>query len=158
MNPWEARDSVNLSVVLTIAASFGLGTAIAKSGLAQVISDGTIAATGRFGGVALLLVILLVTIALTELLSNNAAAAMMFPIAITAAASLGLDPRPFAIVVAIGASTGFLTPIGYQTSLVVWGVGGYRFSDFARVGWTMTLTSIAVVTLAASMTGVLGAF
>jgi di/tricarboxylate transporter len=78
--------------------------------------------------------VLIATMALTELISNNAAAALMFPIALSTGAALGVDVRPFIIAVAMGASLSFLTPIGYQTNLLVYGLGSYKFSDYTRLG------------------------
>ena len=86
---------------------------------------------------------------LTEFISNNAAAALMFPIAMATANEIGADPRAFAIAVAISASSSFLTPIGYQTNTMVYGPGGYRFSDYARLGAPLTLISVVIVVLAA---------
>jgi di/tricarboxylate transporter len=77
--------------------------------------------------------------ALTELVSNNAAAVFLFPIAVAAAVSTGSDPRPFVVAVTLGASLSFLSPIGYQTNLMVYGVGGYRFTDFTRLGLPLTI-------------------
>jgi di/tricarboxylate transporter len=97
---------------------------------------------GRFGDLGLLFGVLLATIIVTEMISNNAAAVLLFPIAITTAAQAGLDPRPFAIAVALGASSSFLTPIGYQTNTMVYGIGGYRFGDFARLGFPLAILMV----------------
>jgi di/tricarboxylate transporter len=78
------------------------------------------------------------------MISNNAAAVLLFPIAIATAASAGLDPRPFAFAVAIAASSSFLTPIGYQTNTMVYGIGGYRFGDFARLGFPLAILMVVV--------------
>jgi len=98
-----------------------------------------------------LLGVVLATVALTELITNNAAAALVFPIALSSAAALEVDPRGFALAVAIAASASFLTPIGYQTNTMVYGPGGYRFGDYARLGAPLTLmvilTIVAVVPL-----------
>ncbi len=85
---------------------------------------------------------MLATIVLTELLTNTAAAALMVPVGLSLAARSGLDPTMMAVTVLIGASCSFLTPIGYQTNLMVFGLGGYRFSDFARVGAPLTLSTL----------------
>ena len=97
----------------------------------------------------MLLGLVLATVVLTEFISNNAAAALMFPIAMASAQQVGADPRAFAIAVAISASNSFLTPIGYQTNTMVYGPGGYRFSDYARLGAPLTVVSVLVVVLTA---------
>ena len=134
LTPSEARVAVNLNVIIVIGASFGLGTAISASGLDEQIAAMVIQPLGLWGDTALLLAILVTTMCLTELITNNAAAVLMFPVATAASVQAGLDPRGFAIAVALGASASFLSPIGYQTNTMVYAMGGYRFSDFARVG------------------------
>ncbi len=145
LTPYEARQSLDINVLVVVAASFGVGEAIAASGLAQVMADGFVGWFGGFGSLGLVLGILLATMLLTELITNNAAAVLMFPIAIATATQAGIDPVAVAITVAVGASASFLTPIGYQTNTIVYGMGGYRFGDFARVGGPLTLLTIAVV-------------
>jgi di/tricarboxylate transporter len=144
LTPTEARDSVDLDVIVVIAASFGLGQAIESSGLADTLSDTLIEPFGGLGDVGLLLGVLVATIVVTEMISNNAAAALLFPVATATAAAAGLDPRPFAFAVAIGASSSFITPIGYQTNTMVYGIGGYRFTDFARLGFPLVIVMVAV--------------
>ena len=95
---------------------------------------------GIYGALAGLM---LATVVLTELVSNAAAAAIMFPIAVTAAAEIGHDPRGFAIAIAVAASASFLSPIGYQTNTMVYGPGGYRFFDYARLGAPLTAIVLA---------------
>lgn len=140
----EARRAVNLNVVLTIAMSISLGTAVAVSGLAAEL--GTLLGNlgDPFGDTGRLVAVLVATMLLTELLSNNAAAALMLPVATATAIDGGLDPRAMALVVLIGASCSFLSPIGYQTNLMVYSLGGYRFSDFSRVGAPLTLATLIV--------------
>ncbi len=149
LTPNEARSSVDLSVIVVIAASFGLGAAISESGLAGELARLLIEPFDALGDTGLLLGILVATMVLTELITNNAAAVLLFPIALSVAAQAGLDARPFAIAVAVGASASFLTPIGYQTNTMVYGMGGYRFSDFARLGAPLTalviVLSVAIV-------------
>ncbi|MBD0329597.1 MAG: SLC13 family permease [Thermoleophilia bacterium] len=147
LSPTEARDAVDLNVVLVIAASFGLGAALTTSGLAETIASLLIEPLGSFGDVGLLIGVLLATSLLTEVVTNNAAAVLMFPIALATADAAGLDPRPFAIVIALGASSSFLTPIGYQTNTMVYGMGGYHFGDFARVGLPLTVVMVIVAAL-----------
>lgn len=128
-----ARRSVDWQVLLVIAASFGLERALWNSGAARLIADSFLGAAGNSPWLALA-VIYGVTLLLTELLTNNAAAALMFPIAIATATGLGVNPMPFVIALMVAASCGFATPIGYQTNLMVYGPGGYRFSDYLRIG------------------------
>ena len=147
LTPGEARNAVDLDVIILIAASFGIGAAIESSGLAAVLASGLVDLGSGFGPVALLLGVVLATLALTELITNNAAAVLIFPIALATAAGAGLDPRPFAIAIAIAASASFMTPIGYQTNTMVYGMGGYRFGDFARVGFPLTILMLVVCTI-----------
>lgn len=140
----EARRSVNLNVVLTIAMSISLGTAVAVSGLAGEAATLLGNLGDPFGDVGRLVAVLFSTMLLTELLSNNAAAALMLPVATATALEAGLDPRSFAIVVLIGASCSFLSPIGYQTNLMVYGLGGYKFRDFTIVGAPLSLVTLFV--------------
>jgi hypothetical protein len=106
---------------------------------------------GTLGVAGALLGIVLATILLTELITNNAAAVLVFPVAIAAAAAMGLDPRPVAIAVAIAASASFLTPIGYQTNTMVYGPGGYRFTDYGRLGAPLTVIVVTTVVVLASL-------
>ena len=142
----EARDSIDLDVIVLIAASFGLGAALESTGLARTLADGVTGALGGLGSWGLILAIVLVTLALSEVVTNNAAAVVVLPIALSVAGSAGLDPRTVAIAVAIAASASFLSPIGYQTNTMVYGPGGYRFGDYARTGWPLTLAVVVVVT------------
>ena len=147
LTPAEARFAVDLNVVVVIGASFGLGAAIAQSGLADQIALVFIRPLAMLGDTTLLLGILIGTMCLTELITNNAAAVLMFPIATAAAAQAGLDPRGFAIAVALGASASFLSPIGYQTNTMVYAMGGYRFTDFTRLGLPLTILVVVVAGL-----------
>jgi len=140
LGPSEARRAVDLNVVLTIAMSISLGNAAASSGLSAEIATRLVDLGGSWGTFGLLLVTIVATQLLTEVLSNSGAAALMVPIGMAAAADVGGDPRAFAIAVLVGASCSFLTPIGYQTNLMVYGLGGYRFTDFTRLGLPLTVT------------------
>jgi di/tricarboxylate transporter len=145
LTPGEARGAVQLDVLIVIAAAFGIGAAIEESGLAAQLGAAIIGGFAGYGAVAVLLAVTLATIALTELITNNAAAVLLFPIAVATATQLGLDPRPFAIAIAVAASASFLTPIGYQTNTMVYGLGGYRFTDYVRLGFPLTLVVIIVI-------------
>lgn len=147
LTPGEARSAIDLDVIVLIAAAFGLAHAIESSGLAATFAGGIVDALEGFGPRGVLLGIIVATLALTAAVTNNAAALLMFPVAIAAATQAGLDPRGFAISVAIAASVDFLTPIGYQTNTMVYGPGGYRFGDYARLGAPITV--VVVLTLVA---------
>jgi len=150
LTPNEARNSVDLDTLILIAASFGIGAALESSGLATLVASWIVTPAMSIGPVAVLAAIVIATLVVTELITNNAAAVLVFPIAMAAASQSGLDPRPFAIAVTIAASMAFLTPIGYQTNTMVYGPGGYRFGDFARLGFPLTiLVFVAIVGLTA---------
>jgi di/tricarboxylate transporter len=140
----EARRCLELNVLIVIAASLGIGKALTKTGAAAWIAGLVIEPVQNLGPVGLLAAIYLCTAILTEVITNNAAAALVFPIAMAAAGQQGLDPMPFAIAVAIGASASFATPIGYQTNMMVYGPGGYRFVDFLKVGIPLGLLYMVV--------------
>ena len=86
----------------------------------------------------------MITNLFTELITNNAAAALSFPIALSVARQLGVDPTPFFVVICMAASASFSTPIGYQTNLIVQGVGGYKFTDFVRIGLPLNVISFLI--------------
>jgi di/tricarboxylate transporter len=139
LSPLEARRAIDIEVIVVIAAAFGLAAAMQASGLASTIASGLVSLFGDFGDRGVLLGLVLATIILTELVTNNAAALLMLPIAVQAAGDTGLDPRGAAIAVAVSASASFLSPIGYQTNMMVYGPGGYRFADYVKLGWVLTL-------------------
>ena len=119
------------------------GAAVAESGLAAEIASlvARVDVLGA-GDVGLVVAVMLATVVLTELLTNTAAAALMIPVALSVAADTGAEPRMVAVAVLIAASCSFLSPIGYQTNLMVFGLGGYRFRDFTRVGAPLTLSTL----------------
>jgi di/tricarboxylate transporter len=137
-NPNRARKSVEWNVLLVIAAALGLGRALEKTGAAGALADGLIGLGGSNPWITLALVYL-VTAILTELITNNAAAALIFPIAMSVAETLGVDAHAFIFCIMIGASASFLTPIGYQTNLMVFGPGGYSVSDYFKIGLPLSL-------------------
>ena len=143
----EARHALDLEVLGLIAAAFGLAAAVEGSGLAASIADGLTSTLGTFGETGVLLGVVLATIALTEFVTNNAAALLMFPIGVSSAAAAGIDPRGMAVTVAIAASASFLTPLGYQTNTMVYGPGGYKVSDYVKVGSPITLVVIVILTV-----------
>ena len=141
-----ARRSINWEVLLAIAAAFSLGKALEKTGAAEQLAQGAISLAGD-SPITSLAVIYLATVIITELITNNAAAALMFPFAMATAEKLGVSYMPFVITVMMAASAGFATPIGYQTNLMVYGPGGYKFGDYMKVGLPLDLL-IGVVTVA----------
>ena len=147
LTPGEARNSVDLDVILVIAGAFGLGAAMEVSGLAATVADLLVRVFGRYGPLGGLLGVVLATVALLNVISNNATAVLMFPVALATAAELGANPRAFAVAVAVTASASFLSPIAYQTNLMVYGPGGYRFGDYARLGAPLTVLVILGVVL-----------
>lgn len=142
----EAREAVDLDVVVLIAAAFGIGAAIESSGLATELAGAFTDAFAGFGTAGLVFGVVLATTVLTEVITNNAAAVVVFPIAVSIAEPAGIDPRAMAIAVAVAASSSFLTPIGYQTNTMVYGPGGYRFTDYLRAGLPITLASVSIIT------------
>ena len=139
ITPADARASVDIRVLLTIASAFGIAKALHNSGVASFLAEKIVVTAGSFGILGLLAGIYLITNIYTEFITNNAAAALLIPIALSAANQAGVDPRPFLIAVAIAASASFATPIGYQTNLMVYGPGGYRFTDFLKAGIPMNI-------------------
>jgi di/tricarboxylate transporter len=145
VSPGEARASINLDVIVTIGSAFGLAAAMESSGLATTIAEGLVDGLGTLGPTGLLAGVVVATVILKELITNNAAVLLIFPIAIATADSVGADPRGFALAVAVTAATAFLTPIGYQTNMMVYGPGGYRFTDYLRLGLPLTVAVVAVI-------------
>lgn len=132
-----ARRSIDLSVLAVIGASFALGQALTQTGAAQFLANQLL---GDLGSPLLALALIyLLTALFTEVITNNAAAVLMFPIATAAAEQLAVSPMPFVIAIMFAASASFMTPIGYQTNLMVYGPGGYRFSDYLRLGAPLNL-------------------
>jgi di/tricarboxylate transporter len=143
----QAYLAVDWRIVILIGGTLALGTAMEKTGTATAIADTLVGWSGPLGPVALIAVLYLLTLGMTELMSNNATAALLTPIAISIAHHGGWDPRPFAFCVAFAASCSFLTPIGYQTNTMVYGPGGYRFTDYFKVGAWLSLISWLTATL-----------
>ncbi|MDX1635259.1 MAG: SLC13 family permease [Marinobacter sp.] len=145
----QAQKSVDVPVILTIAASFALGSALEVTGAASYAA--TLILSASSGDVLLTLLLVYVAVsALTEVVTNNAAAVLVLPIVLSMTATLGAPAEPFVIAVMMAASASFSTPLGYQTNMMVFGPGGYRFSDFLRVGTPMNLFigAVTVVVIA----------
>jgi len=131
--------ALNLPILLVIAGAIGVGQALEASGLAVMGGRLIMDVTALYGVLAVIAALYLTTNILTEIITNNAAAVLMLPLAIVTAVELGFDPHAAAVTVAVAASASFLTPIGYQTNLMVMGAGEYRFSDYFKAGLPVTL-------------------
>lgn len=144
LTPEEAYGAIDWRVIMLLAGLLPMGLAIQKSGLAGILVGQLIPILGPHGPLALLAVLYLITAFLTEVMSNTAAAVLLTPIAISSALAMGVDPKPFLVAVMFAASTSFATPVGYQTNTMVYNAGGYRFSDFLRVGIPLNLLFFVV--------------
>lgn len=134
----QAEKSLDINILVTIAASFALGTALQETGVAEMLATNIVGLSG--GRPWLLLVLTYATVSLlTETITNNAAAVIMVPIILAITTQAGLNPEPFMFAVMMAASASFATPLGYQTNLMVYGPGNYRFSDFMKAGLPMNL-------------------
>lgn len=134
----RARRSVDLPVLVVIAASFALGNAMTETGAAQWVA-GLLLGWGPLTPLVALAMVYVLTAVFTEVITNNAAAVLMFPIAMAVSEQLGVSVLPFAIAVMFAASASFITPLGYQTNLMVYGPGRYRFNDYVRIGLPLSL-------------------
>lgn len=143
----SARRTLDWPLLIAIGAAIGIGAAVQQTGLAEMLAQ-TVLATVGTTPFAALAALFFVTVVISAVVTNNAAAVIMLPIALSMAEGFGASATPFAIVVVFGASASFLTPIGYQTNLMVYGPGGYRFTDFLRLGLPLTLlVGLMTVTL-----------
>jgi di/tricarboxylate transporter len=141
-----ARKSIDTQVLVVIACSFALGKGLQVTGAAQTLTEYLLALPGDRPWLVLLLTYLITSL-LTSVITNNAAAVVMFPIVVAMAESLGVSPVPFIITIMMAASASFATPIGYQTNLMVMGPGGYRFADFIRIGLPLNFLLACITVL-----------
>jgi len=135
----EAYGSIQWKVVFLLGGVLALGRAMEKSGAALLIANTLIETVGAFGPRALVSAFYLMTSIMTELMSNNATAALLTPIAIAVAEAYGVDARPFLMAVTYAASAAFMTPVGYQTNTLIYSLGHYRYTDFLRVGTPLNI-------------------
>ncbi|MBD3655223.1 MULTISPECIES: SLC13 family permease [Marinobacter] len=142
----QAQKSVDVPVILTIAASFALGAALEETGAAAWLAQNILQLSSGHPLLTMILIYIAVSV-LTEVITNNAAAVLIIPVVLSMTSSLGVAPEPFVIAVMMAASASFATPLGYQTNMMVFGPGGYRFTDFVKVGLPMNLF-IGLVTVA----------
>ena len=134
----QALASIDRRVIVTIAAAIGLGEALRQAGVAEVAASG-IVELGAGSPWLTMALVYTVTSVFTQFITNNAAAVLVLPFALTAATVLHVSPLPFIIATMFAASASFATPFGYQTNLMVYGAGGYKFSDFFRIGLPMNV-------------------
>jgi len=139
VRPEQAYRAIDWHILLLIFGMLGIGIALENSGAMALIVEQAVRLVQPFGPFVILALVYLLTSILTEFVTNNAIAAVMTPIVIGLAASLGLDPRPFIVAVMFAASASFATPIGYQTNTFVYAAGGYRFRGFLKIGIPMNL-------------------
>ena len=142
--PKKYTKPINWDVLITIAAAIGVSRALQNSGAADFIARTTINLSKGFGPLGVMAAIFLITNIFTEIITNNAAAAITFPIAYAAATQLGVDPRPFFITICVAASASFSTPIGYQTNLIVQSIGNYKFSDYWKIGLPLNILALII--------------
>lgn len=142
----DSYKSIEWSILFLIYGMLGIGLAMEKTGGAELIANQVVSLLQSFGPVVVLAAIYLLAWVLTELVTNNAVAILLTPIAISIAVSMGVDPRPFIVAIMFGASASFSTPIGYQTNTYVFGAGGYKFGDFLKVGIPLNVILWGVAT------------
>jgi len=143
-NPKDLPKSIDFDLAIIIAMSLALGQAMMKSGVADFAAGTIVRFFMPLGTVGLLIGIYIITSLLAAYITNKAAVALVFPIALTLAVKQGLPPLPFALLVSFAAAANFMTPIGYQTNLMIYGPGGYNFNDFFRIGFPLTIIYMVV--------------
>ena len=135
---------ISWDILITIACAFAISKAMVNSGVADKVAGFIIGISHDYGPHVLLAVLFIITNLFTELITNNAAAALAFPLALSLSVQLGVDPTPFFVVICMAASASFSTPIGYQTNLIVQGIGNYKFMDFVRIGLPLNLITFLI--------------
>jgi len=147
LRPTEIYDAVQWDVVFLLAGVIPLGIAMERTGAAALIAEGVVVSSTLLPLVGVLALFYVVTALLTNVISNNASVVLMIPVAVEAATTLGANAFSFVLAVTFAASTAFMTPVGYQTNLFVYGPGGYKFTDYMRVGGPLQLVFVAITTL-----------
>jgi len=150
-NPKDLSKSIDYNLAIIIVLSLALGTAMTKSGAADLLADSIIGLFMPLGKIGILFGIFLITALLAAYITSKASAAIIFPISLTMAANLDLNPVPFVLVVAFASAANFMTPIGFQTNLMVYGPGNYSFKDFMKVGGPLTFIYMIMTILILSL-------
>jgi len=140
----ELYDGIDWSVIVLLGSLIPVGGALQSTGATTLIADGLVDLTAGLPAVAVLVIVMVVTMTLSDILNNAATAVVMAPIGATVAERLGVDADPFLMAVAIAASCAFLTPIGHQNNALILGPGGYRFGDYWRMGLPLEILVVAV--------------
>ena len=135
---------ISWDILITIACAFAISKAMVNSGVADSVAKFIIGLSDDYGPHVLLAMLFIITNLFTELITNNAAAALAFPLALSIASQLGVSPTPFFVVICMAASASFSTPIGYQTNLIVQGIGNYKFTDFVRIGLPLNIITFLI--------------
>ncbi|MBU1565137.1 MAG: anion permease, partial [Proteobacteria bacterium] len=143
----DAYRSLQGDVLLLIAGTIALGTAMQKTGASQLYAETFLNLFSGLSPTIILGAVILLTSLCTQLLSNNATAVLLLPIAISTAVGIGVDPKPFIVGICFGASACFATPMGYQTNLMVYGPGGYSFTDYMKLGIPLNVFVVVASTL-----------
>ena len=147
ITPNEIKKFVQFDVILLIASAFAVGAAMTESGLAQYIAGGLTSLATPLGVLGVIIIIYIVTNIFTEIITNSAAAVLMFPISLEVANVMDINYMGLIVTVTIAASASFMTPIGYQTNLIVYGPGGYKFSDYIKVGAPLSMITMIIASL-----------
>jgi di/tricarboxylate transporter len=146
LKPTEVYEAVQWDIIFLLAGVIPLGIALERTGGADFIAEIIVGGSSALPMLGVLALMYLVTALLTNVISNNASVVLMVPVAFETALQVGADPFAFVLAVTFAASTAFMTPVGYQTNLFVYGPGGYRFTDYVRVGTPLQLLFAAVTT------------
>ncbi|MFN3940977.1 MAG: SLC13 family permease, partial [Chitinophagales bacterium] len=141
----EAYRQVDWKIIFVLACLIPLGTALTNSGAADLLASNILIYLSDFGPLYIMFFLFIVTAIITSIMSNAATAVLLSPIAISIAIQLGIDPKPFLFTIMFAASTSYMTPVGYQGNILIYGPGNYKFSDFVRIGSLFTLISMFVV-------------
>ena len=140
----DIRKGLDFDLIILIAFGLAFGKAMLNSGASSYLADGFLLLQDILSPTLFLMLIFIITNILAAYITNKAAVAILFPISVSIALQLSLNPVPFILIVSFGAAANFITPIGYQTNLMVYGSGGYTFKDFMKIGWPLTIIYMVV--------------